>query len=114
MRRTYYRKCKGGGVPDTFPAFTLRKQAQWLALSAIEAFFSRIHNGGAPHLGPGLWNASKFPECRIISIKFPINENRVGLITREWRGMPACAASIRTGSVTEERAQYTDLNPPLP
>jgi hypothetical protein len=33
-------KCEGGGTLHTYPAFKLRQEAQWLALSAIEAFFS--------------------------------------------------------------------------
>lgn len=33
-------KPEGGGTLHTFRAFELRRQAQWLALSAVEAFFS--------------------------------------------------------------------------
>jgi hypothetical protein len=33
-------KLEGGGTLDTFPAFKLEQHSQWLALSAVEAFFS--------------------------------------------------------------------------
>lgn len=73
-------KHEGGGTSIRMPAFELGKNAEWLALSAIDSFFS--------------WTEHVFIHCAILKAKAITGEDVADLADNEWANKFKAAIDI--------------------
>lgn len=80
-------KHEGGGTSIHMPAFELRRNAEWLALSAIDSFFS--------------WTEHVFIHCAILNGKAVTGEDVADLADNEWANKFKAAIDINKRTAKE-------------
>ncbi|ASP40904.1 hypothetical protein CHH28_11020 [Bacterioplanes sanyensis] len=86
------REQHGSGYSVSFPAYEIRRNAEWMALSAVDAFFS--------------WTEHIFIHMAILSGKVTTGEDVANLADNEWPVKFKCAIDIETEGT---RSYYDQL-----